>query len=214
MLTLKHFVLDLYYSCVCRQWVTASRRWSSTTWRHIVLDSDSRNHSRLAPEHPRHYWSSWCSCQKSRTASHCWYLTVSVISSLHFHSLTIPRSCCFTMRICFAYVFFCIFLFFVFVFFRPSKIWDNRSRERLNEFSWNFYQTIVGKCSFKRRAAAWRKSCRRLANGECWWVRNLQYDFRNHQRAPHNLRYDSCGITRGRHRQLHYTTMSGRIDVI
>jgi len=24
------------------------------------------------------------------------------------------------------------------------------------------------KCSLKRRAAAWRKSCRRLANGECW----------------------------------------------
>jgi len=29
-----------------------------------------------------------------------------------------------------------------------------------------------------------------------------------------NLRYDSCGITRGRHRRLRYTTMSGRIDVI
>ena len=35
-------------------------------------------------------------------------------------------------------IFFCIFLFF----FRPSKIWDNRSRERLNGFLWNFYQTI------------------------------------------------------------------------
>jgi len=57
---------------------------------------------------------------------------------------------------------------FFFVFFRPPKIWDNRSRERLNGFSWNFYQTIGG-CSLKRRAAAWRKSCRRLANGECWW---------------------------------------------
>jgi len=30
-------------------------------------------------------------------------------------------------------------------------------------------QTIGGKCSLKRRAAAWRKSCRRLANSECWW---------------------------------------------
>jgi len=24
------------------------------------------------------------------------------------------------------------------------KIWDNRSRERLNGFSWNFYQTLAG----------------------------------------------------------------------
>jgi len=26
-----------------------------------------------------------------------------------------------------------------------AQIWDNRSRERLNGFSWNFYQTIAGK---------------------------------------------------------------------
>jgi len=50
-----------------------------------------------------------------------------------------------------------------------------------------------GKCSLKRRAAAWR-----MAN----------VDLRN-------LRYDSGGITRGRHaRRLRYTTMSGRMDVI
>jgi len=36
-------------------------------------------------------------------------------------------------------------MFFLF-FFRPSqKIPDNRSRERLNGFSWNSYQTIAGK---------------------------------------------------------------------
>jgi len=50
-----------------------------------------------------------------------------------------------------------------------------------------------GECSLKRRAAAWR-----MAN----------VDLRN-------LRYDSGGITRGRHaRRLRYTTMSGRMDVI
>jgi len=32
--------------------------------------------------------------------------------------------------------------------------------------------------------------------------------------ALRNLRYDSFAITRGRHRRLRYTTMSGRIDVI
>ena len=45
-----------------------------------------------------------------------------------------------------------------------------------------------GECSLKRRAAAWR-----MANVD----------------ALRNLRYDSCGITRGRHRRLRYTTMSG-----
>jgi len=45
----------------------------------------------------------------------------------------------------------------------------------------------------KRRAAAWR-----MANVD----------------ALRNLLYDSFAITRGRHRRLRYTTMSGRIDVI
>ena len=58
-----------------------------------------------------------------------------------------------------------------------------------------------GECSLKRRAAAWRKSYRRrrMANVD---------DLRN-------LRYDSGGITRGRHaRRLRYTIMSGRMDVM
>jgi len=53
-----------------------------------------------------------------------------------------------------AYMFYiCFFLFFVFFLFFPSvtKIPDNRSREWLNGFSGNFYQTIAGKCSFQRR---------------------------------------------------------------
>jgi len=41
--------------------------------------------------------------------------------------------------VCFADV----FLFFLFFSVR-QKIWDNRSREQLNGFSWNFYQTIAG----------------------------------------------------------------------
>jgi len=61
------------------------------------------------------------------------------------------------MRICFRD----FFLFFPFFSVR-HKIPDNRSRERLNGFSWNFYQTIPGKMVFAT-------SCRRLANGECWW---------------------------------------------
>jgi len=43
----------------------------------------------------------------------------------------------------------CFFLFFLFsVFSVRQKIPDNRSRERLNGFSWNFYQTIAGKMEF------------------------------------------------------------------
>ena len=92
-----------------------------------------------------------------------------------------------------AYMFYrCFFCFFCFFSVR-QKIWDNRSRERLNGFSWNFYQTIPGKWSLKRRAAAWR-----MANVD---------DLRN-------LRYDSDAITRGRHaRRLRYKIMSARMDL-
>ena len=57
------------------------------------------------------------------------------------------------------------------------------------------------------RDAAWR-----MANAD---LRNLRYDSAAGYGKPiSELRYDSCGITRGRHRRLRYTTMSGRIDVI
>ena len=46
--------------------------------------------------------------------------------------------------VCFTDVFWGFFLFFS-AFSVRQKIWDNRSRERLNGFSWNFYQTIAGK---------------------------------------------------------------------
>jgi len=47
---------------------------------------------------------------------------------------------------------------FFFVFFHPPKLWDNRSREWLNGFSWNFHQTIGGECRL-----SFETSCRRLA---------------------------------------------------
>jgi len=70
-----------------------------------------------------------------------------------------------------------------------------------------------GGCRLKRRAAAWRKSCRHLANVD---LRNLRYDSAAGYGKPlSELRYDSGGITRGRHaRRLRYTTMSRRMDVI
>jgi len=37
-----------------------------------------------------------------------------------------------------------LFFCFFFCFFSDRQIWDNRSRERLNGFSWNFQQTIGG----------------------------------------------------------------------
>ena len=96
--------------------------------------------------------------------------------------------------------FFVFFGFFFCYFFRPPKLWDNRSRERLNGVSWNFHQTIGGNVVWnvvpplgESRAAAWR-----MANVD----------------ALRNLRYDSFAITRGRHRRLRYTTISGRTDVI
>ena len=94
------------------------------------------------------------------------------LAGTHHDLFTQPPSGRRLMRICFLQLFFCFFCilfffcFFLF-FFRPPKLWDNRSRERLNGLSWNFHQTIGLKCSLKRRATAWRKSCRRLANGEC-----------------------------------------------
>ena len=44
-----------------------------------------------------------------------------------------------------AYMFYSLFFVFFCFFSVRQKIPDNRSRERLNGFSWNFYQTIAGK---------------------------------------------------------------------
>ena len=89
------------------------------------------------------------------------------------------------MRICFADVFF--------VFFPSVK----NMRQPFSGTAERIFMKLLpndrGECSLKRRAAAWR-----IAN-----VDDLC-----------NLRYDSFAITRGRHRRLRYTTISGRIDVI
>ena len=53
------------------------------------------------------------------------------------------------------YGFFCFFLFFFLLFPFTTKIPDNRSRERLNGFSWNFYQTIAGKMEFCVAVPKW-----------------------------------------------------------
>jgi len=56
-------------------------------------------------------------------------------------------------------------------------------------------------------------SCRRLANGECWFA---YADSAAGYGNPHSeLRYDSGAITRERHAQsLRYKIMSARMDLI
>jgi len=72
-----------------------------------------------------------------------------------------------------------------------------------------------GECSLKRRAATWRKLCRRLANGDVHDLRNLRYDSFAITRGRHIIYAMTGGLTRGHHaRRLCYTTMSGRMDVI
>ena len=57
------------------------------------------------------------------------------------------------------------------------------------------------------RAAAWR-----MANVD---LRNLRYDPAGYGNPQSELRYDSGGITRGRHaRRLRYKIMSARMDLI
>jgi len=48
-------------------------------------------------------------------------------------------------------MFYSCFCFFSVFFPSVTKIPDNRSRERLNGFSWNFTKRLRGKCSFQRR---------------------------------------------------------------
>ena len=68
-------------------------------------------------------------------------------------------------------------IFFVFLFFPSTKKYETTV---LGNGWTDFHETFIkwyrGKWSLKRRVAAWWKSCRRLANGECWDLRNLCYD--------------------------------------
>jgi len=58
--------------------------------------------------------------------------------TLHFIYAAADKADAYKFYRCFFLSLFCFFPF-------ATKIWDNRSRERLNGFSWNFYQTIAGK---------------------------------------------------------------------
>jgi len=55
-------------------------------------------------------------------------------------------------------------------FFSDRKKWDNRSRNGWTDFHETLTKWYRETWSLKRRAAAWRKSCRLLANGECWFA--------------------------------------------
>ena len=79
-----------------------------------------------------------------------------------FELFTQPPSGRRRMRICFAVV----FLFFLF-FFPSTKTMRQPFSGTAEQIFMKLSLNDGGICSLKRRAAAWRKSCRRLANGEC-----------------------------------------------
>ena len=94
-------------------------------------------------------------------------ITVSQVCSLRWvevfidvcHSVACNLSCVIyaTTDEADAYMFYrCFFLVCFFCFFPfATKIPDNCSRERLNRFSWSFYQTIAGKMEFASPYPIW-----------------------------------------------------------
>ena len=92
----------------------------------------------------------------------------------------------------------CVLQMFFFVFFSDQKNETTVLGNGWTDFHETFTKWYRGKWSLQCRAAAWRKSCRRLANVDD--LRNLRYDWHNHQR---------------RHaRRLRYKIMSARMDLI
>ena len=89
-----------------------------------------------------------------------WYRSVVyskfALRSYHNSAVCTARKlqCCFIYASAAARGCGCVYVLqrFFFVFFPirhdSAQIWNNRSRERLNGFPWNFYQTIVGKMEF------------------------------------------------------------------
>jgi len=74
-----------------------------------------------------------------------------------------------------AYMFYrCFFVFFLFLFFFcfsvRQKIWDNRSRERLNGFFWNFYQMIAGKMEFASPYPNWARPPNNFLGAKNWKI--------------------------------------------
>ena len=112
------------------------------------------------------------------------------------------------MRICFTDV----LLFFLF-FFPSTKTMRQPFSGTAERIFMKLSPNDRGECSLKRRAAAWRKLCRRLANVD---LRNIRYDSAAGYGNPQSeLRYDSGRITRGHHeRRLRYKIMSVRMDLI
>ena len=148
-------LLTNIYTCnthVRKMWISTSPAWESRgNWNlqgNVTITdellSSSENLAFYIPEvilWPGHLS---CLCHLTNTNDHL----------LLFYA-TGDEAVAYMFYRCF-FVFFCFFLLFFLFFFRPQKIWDNRSRERLNGFSWNVYQTIPGKMEFAT-------SCRRLA---------------------------------------------------
>jgi len=98
-----------------------------------------------------------------------------------------------------AYMFYSCFFCFFFGFSSVRKNMRQPFSGTAERIIMKLLPMLPGKWSLQRRAAAWPKSCRRLANVD---------DLRN-------LRYDSGAVTRGRHaRRLRYKTMSRRMDLI
>jgi len=87
------------------------------------------------------------------------------------------------MRICFADVFF--------VFFSVRQKYETTVFGKgLTDFHETLTKRYWGKCSLKRRAAAWRKSCRRLANV---WMICVIYDMTLSQ-SPEGATHGGCVI--------------------
>ena len=119
----------------------------------------------------------WLACAFSQSRSHTYMLScnksVYSIRRLFVCSFTQPPFGRRRMRICFADVFFVFFLFF-FVFFCFFPVRQKYETTVLGNGWTDFHETFTKryreKCRLKCRAAAWRKSCRRLAKGECWFA--------------------------------------------
>ena len=114
-----------------------------------------------------------------------------------FSLFTQPPSGRRRLRICFADVFFVFFVFFSVSQRYETTVLGNG----WTDFHETFTKRYRGKCILKRRAPAWRKS------NAAWRMANVD--------ALRNLRYDSGGLTRGRHaRRLRYTERANGCNLV
>jgi len=104
-----------------------------------------------------------------RPSSCCCCCCSSSWSSCLRNRLPVGGGCVYVLQ-----MFFCLFWFLVFfcffLFFSVRQKYETTVLENgWTDVHETFTKRYREKCSLKRRAAAWRKSWRRLANGECWW---------------------------------------------